>query len=87
MSNVFLQAALGYAARGWHVFPCHPRTKIPATTHGFKEATTDPEQIREWWQEDPAFNVAIATGELSGLFVLDVDETPQTWMPVGGHTP
>jgi hypothetical protein len=76
MSNVFLQAALSYAARGWHVFPCHPHSKIPATAHGFKEATIDPELIKEWWQEDPAYNVAIATGEISGLFVLDVDEKP-----------
>ena len=74
--SVFLQKALRYAASGWSVFPCQPKTKIPATPHGFKDATTDPARIRAWWDEEPAYNVAIATGEVSGLFVLDVDEKP-----------
>ena len=65
--SVFLQAALSYARRGWYVFPCHARSKVPATAHGFKDATRDEAQIAEWWAEDPAFNVAIATGELGGM--------------------
>ena len=75
MSNI-LEAALSYAARGWLVFPCQPKTKIPATQHGFKDATLDPAQIKAWWTQCPEYNVAIATGEASGLFVLDVDEKP-----------
>ena len=26
--------ALMYAARGWAVFPCKPKDKVPATRHG-----------------------------------------------------
>ena len=74
--SVFLQAALSYARRGWYVFPCQPHSKVPATAHGFKDATRDEVQISEWWAEDPGYNVAIATGEVSGIFVLDVDEKP-----------
>lgn len=71
--NPLLAAALAYAARGWGVFPCLPQSKKPATAHGCLDATTDPEQIRQWWAEMPDANVAIATGPESGLYVLDVD--------------
>ena len=74
--SVFLTAALQYAAQGFSVFPCQPRSKIPATLHGFKDATKDEATIRAWWDEEPAYNVAIATGEESGIFVLDIDEKP-----------
>jgi hypothetical protein len=66
-------AALAYAARGWHVFPCDPQTKQPLTTHGFYDATTDAAQIEAWWQQWPCALIGIRTGPESGLFVLDVD--------------
>ena len=64
--------ALAYASRGWPVFPCQPGGKEPATRHGFQDASTDPAQIRRWWERQPAANLAIATG-LPGPDVLDVD--------------
>jgi KaiC/GvpD/RAD55 family RecA-like ATPase len=64
-------AALEYAHRGWPVFPV--KGKIPRTEHGFKDATTNEPQIREWWESWPACGVGIATGAVSGLVVLDVD--------------
>lgn len=36
-------------------------------------ATTDEELIRQWWQRWPDHGVGIATGQVSGLFVVDVD--------------
>lgn len=71
-----LCAALATAARGWPVFPCAPRSKRPATERGFHDATTDPERIRAWWAADARFNVATATGPVSGLLVLDIDGDP-----------
>jgi hypothetical protein len=56
-----------------HVFPCLPRDKRPATAHGFKDASRDAEMIRSWWQENANYNVAVATGNASGLIVIDVD--------------
>jgi hypothetical protein len=64
-------AALRYAERGWHVFPC--RGKIPLTPHGFKDGTTDPEAIKTWWHDFPTATISVATGRMSGLVVLDID--------------
>ncbi|CAG0989378.1 hypothetical protein PHYC_02202 [Phycisphaerales bacterium] len=52
---------------------CEHIAKHPRTAHGFKDATTDPEQIRAWWAECPTANIGLATGSASGCFVLDVD--------------
>ena len=49
----------------------HPLAKL--APQGFKDATTDENKIRAWWQAEPQANVAIRTGEGSGIIVLDVD--------------
>ncbi|MEO8697090.1 MAG: bifunctional DNA primase/polymerase [Acidimicrobiales bacterium] len=76
-----LSAALAYARRGWAVFPLVPGGKEPATAHGFKDATTDPETIRGWWSTNPAYNIGAACGA-SKLFVVDVDTHTD---PYEGH--
>jgi hypothetical protein len=68
-----LTAALAYAARGWHIFPCKPGLKVPATQHGVKDASRDPETIRAWWTRWPDANIALACGPASGVYVVDVD--------------
>jgi hypothetical protein len=71
--NPALRQALAYAAHGWPVFPCQPGQKTPATPHGYRNASTDPEQIIAWFGRHPGRNVAIATG-FPGPDVLDVDQ-------------
>ena len=83
-----LDAALDYARRGWPVFPCHAPIaggcscglrgcaspgKHPRVVRGLHEATTDVVTIAGWWQRWPRANVAIRTGVVSGLVVIDVD--------------
>jgi hypothetical protein len=46
--------------------------KHPATSNGVRDATTDPARIRSWFA-DSNRNVGVATGPVSGMFVLDVD--------------
>ncbi|MFN8111483.1 MAG: bifunctional DNA primase/polymerase [Thermoleophilia bacterium] len=65
--------ALGHAARGWAVLPLRPGAKVPATAHGLRDATTEPDAIREWWARWPTANTGIATGEASSLLVVDLD--------------
>lgn len=88
MSANLLQAALDYADVGWQVFPLHHPTassacscgkecgspfKHPMTRNGLDDATADIAKIRSWWGRRPEANIGIATGERSGVVVLDVD--------------
>jgi len=73
MTDATLRQALAYARRGWPVFPCLPGQKIPATRHGFRDATTDEQQITEWFGRGQCWNLAIATGQ-PGPDVLDIDQ-------------
>jgi Bifunctional DNA primase/polymerase, N-terminal/Primase C terminal 1 (PriCT-1) len=68
------KAALALAMRGLAVFPCWQNRKTPVCKHGFKEATTDPKIIEAWWSSYPFANIAVATGRVSGVFVVDIDE-------------
>ena len=72
--NELKEAALKYAALGIAVFPLVQKNKQPLTANGFKDATTDPEKIEEWWSIHPDANVGIATGDMSGgLVAIDMD--------------
>lgn len=84
------EAALAFARRHWHVFPCHSRTpsgactcghedcnspaKHPRTVRGFMDATDDDARIAASASLWANSNVGIATGAVSGLLVLDVDD-------------
>ena len=66
------QAALEYAQRGWHVFPCKPDGKIPLTPNGQNAASLDQIQIELWWDQWPQANIGIFLAP-SGLMAIDVD--------------
>jgi hypothetical protein len=64
---------LTYAGEGIPVFPCKPGGKEPLTPRGFKDASTNPQQITAWWNRWPNANIGIPTGKRSGWLVVDVD--------------
>jgi hypothetical protein len=86
-----LESALALAGlSGVPVFPCVPLGKRPACAHGFQEATTDVDQITEWWTTAPDCNLAVPTG----LFfdVIDVDglegaNALEEWIDEQGEDP
>ncbi|MBI9017417.1 MAG: DUF3987 domain-containing protein [Phycisphaerae bacterium] len=74
--NKLLNAALLYIKRGWHILPLQPCGKKPLTPHGCKDATTDEQQIRQWWQRWPDANIGLLCGPKSGVYVVDIDNDP-----------
>lgn len=70
-----LNHALSLAEQGIPVFPCGP-DKRPRTGHGFKDATTDPERIEQWFRASDSL-VAVPTGQR--FFVVDIDPGGADW--------
>jgi hypothetical protein len=69
-----LAIAIDYAALGFSVFPCLEKTKEPAVSRGFYNATTNPAVIRRWFgNTSHHYNIAIRTGIISGVAVFDID--------------
>ena len=73
MTSELHECALALASRGVPIFPCQPRGKEPVTSNGCKAATTNTVAIDRWWTAAPDMNIGIATGEVAGFFVVDVD--------------
>jgi putative DNA primase/helicase len=74
--STLAEAAVHYAEQGIPVFPCRSNAKTPLTPRGFKDATTNVQQVVAWWRHWPRANIAMATGSASGRFVIDVDNEP-----------
>jgi hypothetical protein len=64
--------ALEYAGQGYRIFPCFPKAKQPHIRGGFKSATKDPKQIKQWWSTITNANIGLVPGS-AGHLVIDVD--------------
>ncbi|MBL0058268.1 MAG: bifunctional DNA primase/polymerase [Elusimicrobia bacterium] len=73
--NKGLLAALRYDLLGWGVIPVLPGGKRPLipSWKEFQTRRATAEEIHCWWETWPDANVAVVTGGVSGLVVLDVD--------------
>jgi hypothetical protein len=72
--SAHLEAALGYLQRGWAVVPAGERAKRPIVRwQRFQHEMPSEQQLRRWYGRWPAANLAVITGELSGIVVLDID--------------
>ena len=86
-NNPLLQEALGYAKRGWYVFPTREvpsepfmkdgvmtinKVKSPYISGGFLNSSTDYNEISYWWKRYPNAGIGIDCGK-SNLIVLDLD--------------
>ena len=70
-----LQDALQYAKDGFSIIPVTPNEKAPPLIDWqmYQQEAASAAQIREWWGRTPHANIAIITGQISGLTVLDFD--------------
>lgn len=67
-----VEDAVRLAEKGFHVFPCKPGEKEPATPHGHKAASNDPEKVRRLFAGPSDYNIGLVPGR-SGHVVVDVD--------------
>jgi len=52
---------------------CTNPGKHPATSHGLKDATNNIDDLLKLWAARKFLNVGIATGQVSNIFVIDID--------------
>lgn len=77
----FLEAALNLARQGFHVFPLIPNSKKPLIPDFPNAATTNIDQIRNWWTDpvlgvEKPYNPGISTTRFStkqSLLCVDID--------------
>lgn len=72
-TQLCLKAALAYRARGFSVIPVGKNKKPLVEWAEYQDRLPTGAEIREWWRRWPGANVAIVTGRVSGVVVLDVD--------------
>jgi hypothetical protein len=78
--NALERAALEYIGRGWSVIPLRftgsvedrKKPLLPTWLEYQQRIPTDAE-VKAWWKKWPAANVAIPTGKVSDLVILDMD--------------
>jgi len=74
MTKTKLDAALEYLERGWSIIPIRPDAKRPAIKWlEYQERLPTEEEVEEWWTKWPNHDIAIVTGALSGVVVVDCD--------------
>lgn len=65
-----LADALEYAENGWAVFPLRGKRPYPRS-RGHHDATTDLEQVAQWWANAPDANIGAPVP--ANLIVIDID--------------
>lgn len=87
---VKLQGAMTLSFQDMKVFPLHDMAsgqcscdrgaeckeggKHPRISAWQSNATDNKRQLERWWKQWPEANIGVATGEKSGLFVIDIDD-------------
>jgi len=69
-----LSQAKEYVRRGFSAIPLKARSKIPAIPwRAYQERLPTEEELYAWFGNGSQYNIAIVTGPVSGLVVLDAD--------------
>jgi Bifunctional DNA primase/polymerase, N-terminal/Primase C terminal 1 (PriCT-1) len=69
-----LDAAIKYRQRGFSVIPIEPRGKKPLLNWvSYQTERAEPSEVKKWFADSAAANIAIVTGAISDLVVIDID--------------
>ena len=73
LSGLLTKAALDYSRHGWSVIPIESRGKHPLLAWDvYQHRRTEKPEFADWFERWPHANLAIVTGTVSALVVLDV---------------
>jgi hypothetical protein len=73
-SGILIKAALDYGRLGWSVIPIEARqTGSPIHWQVYQHRHPEKTEIADWFTRWPTANLAIVTGVVSSLVVLDLD--------------
>lgn len=76
MSQNILSRAMDYVERNsWSVIPLRPKSKVPVLGQwaAYQESLPTLEELRRWFADGTQYNLAIVTGKVSNLVVVDLD--------------
>lgn len=79
-----LDWALYYRGIGWSPFPVASGSKTPLVKwEKYQREVASEAEIRRWWEQYPDASIGIATGNVSGIVVVDVEAGGETkeWPP------
>lgn len=72
------EAALEYTRRGWRVIPIRPRSKVAAVQwKKYQDQEPTDAELKEWFQNTDN-NIAVLTGDPSGIIAVDEDSYKET---------
>ncbi len=72
--STHFKAAIEYLRRGWSVVPAGEQAKRPIIRwQRFQHQLPTMEQLERWYKRWPRANLAVVTGEISGIIVVDID--------------
>lgn len=69
-----LKEAKKYLKRGWSIIPIKPKEKTPLVEwEKFIKQQPTEDELSEWFHKWPNANIALVTGKVSNLIVVDID--------------
>lgn len=68
-----LTAALLYQSKGFSVIPVGRNKKPLINWKEYQSRIASPAEIEEWYKKYPTMNIAIVTGKISGIVVVDIE--------------
>ena len=73
MTKTKMEAALEYLERGWAVIPIKGDKRPAIKWADFQQRHPTEEEVVDWWTKWPDYDIAVITGEISGIVVVDCD--------------